>query len=71
MKSRVGGCLLADKQGLCSASLSCARVTASHDCICDIDGITVVPESKDTPIDNRVDSNWKYSPQVEDIIMPR
>ncbi len=70
IESRVGGCLLAEKQGLCSESLSCARATASHDCNCDFDGITLVLESKDTPIGNRVDSNWKYSPQVEDIIMP-
>lgn len=71
MKSRVGGCLLAEKQGLCSESLSHARATASHDCICDIDDIRVSFERKEISIGNRVDSNWKYSPQVEDIIMPR
>ena len=71
MKSRVGGCLLAEKQGLCSESLPHARATARHDCNCDIDGLTVFLESKDTPIGYWADSDWKYSPQVEDIIMPR
>ena len=71
MKSRVGGCLLAEKQGLCSQSLSHARATASHDRNCDIDCITVFLECKDTPIGYRADSDWKYSPQIEGIIMPR
>ena len=65
MGSRVGGCLLAEKQGLCSESLSHAMATASHDYIFDIDGITVFPESKDTSIDYRANGDWKYSPQVD------
>ena len=66
MNSRVGGCLLAEKQGLCSESLPHLRATASHDCNCDIDGITVVLESKDTPIGNRFDGGWKYFTQVDE-----
>ena len=64
MESRVGECSLAEKQGPFQESLPRARATASHDCNCDIGGITVFLESKDTPIGYGAESDWKYSPQV-------
>lgn len=71
MESRVGECLLAEKQGLFSESLSHARATASHGCILDTDDIRVFIERKEMSRGNRADGEWKYSPQAEDIIMPR
>ena len=71
MESRVGECLLAEKQGLCSESLSHARATASHDCILDTDDIRVFIERKEMSRGSRANCDWKDSQQVEDIIMPR
>ena len=65
MECRVRECLLAEKQGLCSESLSHARATASHDCILDTDDIRVFIERKEISIGNRANGDWKYSPQVD------
>lgn len=46
MESRVGECLLVEKQGLCSEGLSLVQATATHDCIFDIDDISVFLERK-------------------------
>lgn len=50
IESRVGECLLVEKQGLCSESHSLVQATARRDCIFDIDGTTVFLESKDASI---------------------
>lgn len=61
MESRVGECLLVEKQGLCSEGLSLVQATR-RDCVFDIDDISVFLESKDTSIGYWADGDWKYLP---------